>query len=200
MSTTTRSTEDVVASVAKLTIAPASDSKGPKPVFKTIKSKKKQVADSWEDEDISSESDAEGSAADDGRPSPATADLDGTKAPPPTPVSSDYKVSTGGTQAPPPTPINPSHQSAFFKGSQPSSISAALSSVEEEKRPEKTDAAARRMIASALGVKVPRQTEEQKAYDKAMREKERKRRDDEREAERKRLEEVEKAKRAVWED
>ncbi|KAL8382680.1 hypothetical protein RB595_006456 [Gaeumannomyces hyphopodioides] len=202
MSTTTRPAEDVVASVAKLTIAPASDSKKPKQVVKTNMSKEKEVADSWEDEDISSESDAEDGAADDSRPSPATADLDGTKAPPPTPISSDYKVSTGGTQAPPPTPINPNHQSAVFKGSQPSSISAALaaSSVEEQKRPEKTDAAARRMIASALGVKVPRQTEEQKAYDKAMREKERKRREDEREAERKRLEEAENAKRAVWED
>lgn len=206
MSSTTRSAEDVVASVAKLRITPAVDPKQPKQAGGTNKSKKKEVVDSWEDEDISSDSDpgvdAEDGAADGSHPSHTAADLDGTKAPPPTPISAEYKVSTGGTQAPPPTPINPSHQSIAFKGSQPSSISAALaaSSVEEQKRPEKTDAVARRMIASALGVKVPRQTEEQKAYDKAMREKERKRREEERESERKRLKEVEKAKRAVWED
>ncbi len=40
----------------------------------------------------------------------------------------------------------------------------------EKKRPG-ADAVARRMIASALGVKVPRMTEEQKKYDQAIREK-----------------------------
>ncbi|KAK6957411.1 hypothetical protein Daesc_000196 [Daldinia eschscholtzii] len=68
------------------------------------------------------------------------------------------------------------------------------------KRPEKTDAVARRMIASALGVRAPRPTEEQRAYDRAVREKERKRREEEKEAEKKRKEEAERAKVAIWED
>lgn len=70
----------------------------------------------------------------------------------------------------------------------------------ERKRPEKTDAVARRMIASALGVKAPKQTDEQKAYDRALREQERKRRDAERMAERRRKEEAERAKAAIWDD
>ncbi|KXJ86114.1 hypothetical protein Micbo1qcDRAFT_168693 [Microdochium bolleyi] len=56
------------------------------------------------------------------------------------------------------------------------------------------------MIASALGVKVPKATEEQKAYDRAVREAERKKREEEREAERKRAEETARAKQAVWDD
>jgi hypothetical protein len=56
------------------------------------------------------------------------------------------------------------------------------------------------MIASALGVKVPKLTDEQRAYDRAMREKERKRREEEKVAERRREEEVAKARQAVWDD
>lgn len=59
---------------------------------------------------------------------------------------------------------------------------------------------AKRLIAGALGVRAPKKTEEQKAYDKALREKEIKRREKEKEEERKRLEEAEKAKAAAWED
>lgn len=65
-------------------------------------------------------------------------------------------------------------------------------------RPEKTDAAAKRMIAGALGVKAPKRTEEQMAYDKAIREKEVKRRNLEKEAVAKAKEEEEAAKAAVW--
>ena len=68
------------------------------------------------------------------------------------------------------------------------------------RRPEKTDAVARRMIAGALGVKAPKQTDDQKAYDKAIRERERQRRDDERAAERMRHEDAEKAKAAIWDE
>ncbi|CAI4211333.1 unnamed protein product [Parascedosporium putredinis] len=49
------------------------------------------------------------------------------------------------------------------------------------RRPEKTDAVARRMIAGALGVKAPKQTEEQKAYDRAIKEQARKKKEEERE-------------------
>lgn len=68
------------------------------------------------------------------------------------------------------------------------------------KRPEKTTAVAGRLIAGALGVRAPKRTEEEREYDKAMREKERKRREEERNREKKEKEEVEERKRSVWED
>ncbi|PHH72723.1 hypothetical protein CDD82_5834 [Ophiocordyceps australis] len=71
---------------------------------------------------------------------------------------------------------------------------------DESKRPEKTDAVARRMIAAGLGIKAPKQTEEQKAYQKAVREQEKKRRDRERAEEQKNREEAERAKAAMWND
>jgi len=49
-------------------------------------------------------------------------------------------------------------------------------------------------------VRAPKKTEEQKAYDKAIRDKELKRRDMEKEAATKALADAEKAKRAIWED
>ena len=67
-------------------------------------------------------------------------------------------------------------------------------------RPEKTDAVAKRMIAGALGVRAPKKTEEQKAYDRVVKEKEIKRRNAEKEAAARAKEEAERAKAAVWED
>jgi hypothetical protein len=67
-------------------------------------------------------------------------------------------------------------------------------------RPEKTDTVARRMIAHALGVKMPKQTEAQRAYDKAMREKARKKQNEDREAKERQEEEAERAKAAIWDD
>ena len=69
-----------------------------------------------------------------------------------------------------------------------------------DSRPEKTDAVAKRMIAGALGVKATKKTEEQKAYDRAIREKEIKRRNREKEDASKAEEEADRAKAAVWED
>ena len=168
---------DVASKVSKLSLNPAAK--------QTSKAKsKKKVADSWEDEDLSSDSDQES------RPSTAGPGdygaQDGTAAPPPTPISPNYSQSR---------PFSPGAAPLSPAGSQFTDISGASSP-----RPEKTDAVARRMIASALGVKVPKQTEEQKAYDKAVREKERKRREEEKAAEKKRQEEAEKAKAAVWDD
>jgi len=65
-------------------------------------------------------------------------------------------------------------------------------------RPEKTNAVASRLIAGALGVKAPRRTEEQRAYDKAMRDKEEKKRTAEREQKRADEERRERAKRDIW--
>lgn len=59
---------------------------------------------------------------------------------------------------------------------------------------------ARRMIAGALGLKAPKLTDEQKAYQKAIREKERKRRDEEKAAAKRQEEEAAKAKAAIWDD
>jgi hypothetical protein len=56
------------------------------------------------------------------------------------------------------------------------------------------------MIAAGLGLKAPKQTEEQKAYQKSIREQERKRKEQEREEEKRRQEDSEKAKAAVWDD
>ena len=67
-------------------------------------------------------------------------------------------------------------------------------------RPEKTDAVAKRMIAGALGVRAPKKTEEQRAYDRAVKEKEIKRRNREREDEVRAKEEAETARVKVWED
>lgn len=69
-----------------------------------------------------------------------------------------------------------------------------------EKRQEKTDAVAKRMIAGALGVRAPKRTEEERAYDRAVREREVKRREREREEQERAREERERAKAAVWED
>lgn len=71
---------------------------------------------------------------------------------------------------------------------------------DKTRRPEKTDAVARRLIAGSLGLRVPKQTEEQKAYNLAVREKERKRLAEAREAERKRQEEAQRIKAAMWDD
>ncbi|KLJ08028.1 hypothetical protein EMPG_16509 [Blastomyces silverae] len=56
------------------------------------------------------------------------------------------------------------------------------------------------MIAGALGIRAPKRTEEQRTYDRAMREKEAKRRERERELASMRRMEEEKAKAAVWEE
>ncbi|KAK8118983.1 uncharacterized protein PG998_003609 [Apiospora kogelbergensis] len=162
-------------STSKLSVDPASANKKPKP-------KKAPVADSWEDE----------SDSDDGEPST-------------TDTSATTKVprSATGVAAPPPTPSTPTYNTGSAPW-QPSaadnSYSSAGASSSEPRRPEKTDAVARRMIASALGVKAPRATEEQRAYDRALREKERKRRELEKQEEQRRAEQAEKAKAAIWED
>lgn len=142
------------------------------------------VADSWEDD---SGSDIESASGPDRGAENANA---GTQAPPPTPISPNYN--TGSRSFPPVTGAVPSYLPGFEEEDAAGS--------ETTKRPEKTDAVARRMIAGALGMRAPKQTEEQRAYDKAMREQERKRREEEREAERRRQTEAQKAKQAVWDD
>lgn len=57
-----------------------------------------------------------------------------------------------------------------------------------------------RLIAGALGVRVPKKTEEQKAYDRATKEKEVKRRNKEHEARAREKRDTERAKAAVWDE
>lgn len=54
------------------------------------------------------------------------------------------------------------------------------------------------MIAAGLGVKAPKKTEEQKQYDRAVKEQEIKRKNREREERERQLADEERAKAAVW--
>lgn len=175
---------DISASVAKLSLGTGTKSEGKR--SRTAK-KPAPVADSWEDEDVSSGSEAEDASEDAAEGSLGKGGLKpGTAAPPPTPISPNY---AGRPMSPMGASVPAGAMYGAYDGPQA-----------EKARPEKTDAVARRMIASALGVKVPKQTEEQRAYDKAMREKERKRREEQKGEERKKEEEAAKAKAAVWDD
>ncbi|CVK99597.1 uncharacterized protein FMAN_02427 [Fusarium mangiferae] len=167
--------QDVSSSLKNLSIdtkdEPSVLSKKPAAKKKT----KKAVADSWEDSDSDSGSDAEPEAEpESNKPTPTTTPAP----PPPTPMSPvgglPWESSSG----------SPGHRA----GADP------------DKRPEKTDAVARRMIAAGLGLKAPKQTEEQRAYQRSVREQEKKRREQEKEEEKKRQADVEKAKAAIWDD
>lgn len=150
------------------------------------------VADSWEDEDEDEQ---------------ATSDSDTE---PDTGRGRGTDNGNAGTQAPPPTPMSPTYNTSGIRSLSPAGVTSPtyLPGIDEDsasssgspKRPEKTDAVARRMIAGALGMRVPKLSEEQRAYDKAVREKERKRREEEQEKERRRQIEAEKAKQSAWED
>lgn len=137
---------------------------------------KGQVADSWDDEAGSSNSDTE---------------LDNT-----TPLTKSPVPS-----APPPTPASPksAFQSWDTQSSTPFNIPIGDRDDGDRRRPEKSTAAAERLIAAGLGVRAPKKTEEQKAYDRASRENEMRRRIKEKEAREKAREEEEKAKAAMWE-
>lgn len=105
--------------------------------------------------------------------------------------------------APPPTPISPStsfKDSTYTNPYGYSEDAAGARRDRDGKRPEKTDAMAKRMIAGALGVRAPKRTEEQKEYDKAVKEKEIKRREMEKEEQAKQFAEKEKQKAAIWND
>ncbi|UQC89437.1 uncharacterized protein CLUP02_14968 [Colletotrichum lupini] len=172
---------DVTSSLSKLSIN--SSKKTP-----STKNTKAPVADSWEDEDVDEDDDEEEEEA-------VKPQSDGAKAPPPTPISPTYNAADRSF----PNPYG-SVDSVAGAGASSGGGSSGQDAASSRPRPEKTDAVARRMIASALGVKVPRMTEEQRAYDKAVKEKERKRREEEKAAEKRRLEDAEKAKVAIWED
>jgi hypothetical protein len=147
------------------------------------KPKATPVADSWEDEDLSGE-DTETDEPSKHKRNTYTADDedDGTAAPPPTPASPSGRYPEDTFDSP-------------YKSVQPSRERGSGLRT-PERRPEKTASVAARMIAGSLGIRAPKRTEEQKEFDKAVKEKEKKRRAEEKE----RLEQEEKLKASVWED
>jgi hypothetical protein len=162
------------------------------------KPKSKPVADSWDEEDVSS-SDTE------------TEDASTLEAGSPHDSLQPISVTTSRENLPsppPPTPASPIHFD--YPDNVPYTLDSGVRNRGEggvgrspgglDKRPEKTTAVAGRLIAGALGVRAPKRTDEEREFDRAMREKERKRRAEEKERERKEVEERERRKKAVWDE
>lgn len=137
------------------------------------------MAESWEEEELSSEEETEISKV------ASTEDM--PHAPPPTPVAQSVPSRPG--------------EGGVAETWYPEIYTVdAGRSTRSEARPEKTDAVARRMIAGALGVRTPKKTDDQREYEKAVKEKEMRKRNKEREAEEEARREAERAKNAIWED
>ncbi|KAI5250390.1 hypothetical protein E4T47_01361 [Aureobasidium subglaciale] len=168
---------------------PNAATRGTAPHTKLSKPAKKEpeVADSWEEE-VASEKEPDNTST----PASPKVTVKSTEEPAAVPKS---------TYLPPHLKYRSAAPSPPTRSTTPPSRSTTPSSTaSSERRPEKTNAVAHRLIAGALGVKVPRRTEEQRAYDKAMREQEKKKRDLEREAKKKAEEDAVKAKAAIWDD
>ncbi|KAJ5664013.1 hypothetical protein N7507_004744 [Penicillium longicatenatum] len=149
---------------------------------KSTKKAKEVVADSWED-DADLSDDEPVSAASPSLLSPTLSTL-----------------STEGPLDPPPTPISPQTSQPWGAVSVGSPSADWQGSSGPAKRPEKQTAVAGRLIAGALGIRAPKRTEEQRAYDRAVKEQEIKRRNREREEAAKAKEDEEKLKASVWTD
>ncbi|KAJ5950367.1 uncharacterized protein N7479_008780 [Penicillium vulpinum] len=137
----------------------------------------KPVADSWEDE-----ADLSASEGEDAQPHKDT-----------TPVLSPT-ISAEGPLDPPPTPLSPQISAPWM----PRAVSPASAQAGPARRPEKQTAVAERMIAGALGIRAPKRTEQQRAYDRSIKEQEIRRRNREREEKAKAKEEEEKMKASIW--
>lgn len=164
-------------------------------------SKNEEVVESWDDED-NEEAVDEASSLPDVPSKHKRNPSDYPNAPPPTPATTSPTMSAQAAQsfqgidsAFDDVPITPQTSRTT-----PASTRRNDSAAGEEKRPEKSTAVASRLIAAGLGVKAPKRTEEQRAYDKAMREQERKRKEKEIQDRKKAEENREKAKRSMWED
>lgn len=161
-------------SLSKLSLEPTQKS-----VASTKPKPEADVAESWEDEDVSDG----GADIQDEIPSVLST-------PPKTPLPS----------APPPTPASPAYPADTAWSPTPDSKPASPRTADGSRRPEKTDAVARRMIAAGLGLKAPKMTEEQRAYQRSVREQEKKKKEDQKLEEQKQREAAERAKAAVWDD
>ncbi|KAL4905950.1 hypothetical protein BDW74DRAFT_177644 [Aspergillus multicolor] len=197
--TTTAATSELQSSLRELHIgektSSITDIPRPKLTTSTVLPVKKKkipvVADSWEDDLSDQDADADGAGDELGSPnvlaslatSPAIAE--GPLDPPPTPISpqtsqpwiASMASATGGYVQPTPT---------------------STSTRDPNRRPEKQTAVAGRLIAGALGIRAPKRTEEQRAYDRAIKEQEIRRKNKEKEEAARAKEEEEKAKAAVW--
>ncbi|CAE7200899.1 hypothetical protein P3342_010533 [Pyrenophora teres f. teres] len=161
------------------------------------KPKSKPVADSWDlDDDAQSGSDTE------------TEQVTTLKSKADSPHEALEPISTTDSRdlppnPPPPTPASPT-QFEYPDTTAPYSLSSegprSRGAASVDKRPEKTTAVAGRLIAGALGVRAPKRTDEEREYDRAMRDKERKRRAEEKEREKRESEAREARKKAVWDD
>lgn len=153
----------------------------------SLKGKHKPVADSWEDEDVEMSTPTAPEAM--------------------SPTAGVVDSSSMAPNPPPPTPISPTGQpydwsaAGVLGGGRPQPRGLPGSNTprgESDRRPEKTTAAASRMIAAGLGVRAPKKTEEQRQYDRAMKEQEIRRKAKEKEDREKERLDDEKAKAAVW--
>lgn len=148
------------------------------------------VADSWEDEAELSADDNDLQSPASGHSSLLSPTISGERPldPPPTPISpqTSYPEVAGGYTSSPPTSTG--------------AYDAAPQSGGASRRPEKQTAVAGRLIAGALGIRAPKRTEEQRSYDRAVKEQEIRRRNREREEIAKAKEEDEKLKSSVWND
>ncbi|KAL8973233.1 MAG: hypothetical protein Q9183_000086 [Haloplaca sp. 2 TL-2023] len=141
-----------------------------------------EVAESWEDDEAASSSDSQSASP---RKEPTI-----PGAPPPTPISPSLRGGTGTAWE--------EFSSSF---SPPASRSHGSNAAQSpSSRPEKSTAAASRMIAGALGVRAPKKNEEERAYERAIREKETKRIAREKEERRVEEERRTKARAQIWED
>jgi hypothetical protein len=153
------------------------------------KPKSKPVADSWDDDVSGSDTETEEVTL-------ATQSSPHDSLDPISTVTSNELL----PNPPPPTPASPTP----FEFPDNTPYGSARGRVDGnrglEKRPEKTTAVAGRLIAGALGVRAPKRTDEEREYDRAMRDKERKRRTEEKERETRERAEAEARKKAVWDD
>jgi len=176
------------------------DQPGPRPSKQP--EKQDQVAESWEDEDDDFSSSSPQTEDDLENPNSSLS-----------PSLQPTKSENSALHPPPPTPVMPNDGDSYVDWSpatvlgggrpKPYSPPAAPStprsdSDQERRRPEKTTAAAGRMIAASLGLKAPQKTEEQKLYDQAVREREIKRRNREKEERQRERDADERAKAAMW--
>ncbi|KAF2435095.1 hypothetical protein EJ08DRAFT_645999 [Tothia fuscella] len=107
--------------------------------------------------------------------------------------------------APPPTPASPTGKYPPTESLSFANPYASLQPSRErqqapDKRPEKTTGPAARMIAGALGVRAPKRTEEEREYDKAVREQEKRRKEKLKMEEAAKAGEAKKAKQSYWDD
>ncbi|KAI9750670.1 MAG: hypothetical protein M4579_006366 [Chaenotheca gracillima] len=194
--------KDVQASLGNLSISGTEPTPGKKLPTKSASGPKVDravVAESWEDE-LGLSGDEEPGKGPSGLES--ISEIPG--APPPTPVSptaaSSSSSSARASAAPSRRPTQSEDLSSPWTSDALYGIDDSTRKKVTTARPEKTDAVAKRLIAGALGVRAPKKTDEQREYDKAVREKEMKRRTKEKEDQRKAELDVEKARTAVWED